>query len=127
MRRPGGSTSEPQLGRSKLLHPQFRICSFNAPSFCPWHSRLGITMREPIASQFISRRRLLWLAAMAAAVAAPASTLPMSDARAQSDQAPAAEPATPKKKAKSKTKTKKTAPGHTIAPPANPPATPKQQ
>ena len=55
-------------------------------------------MSEPIASQFISRRRLLWLAAMAAAVASPASVLPTSDARAQTDQAPAAEPGAPKKK-----------------------------
>jgi hypothetical protein len=91
-------------------------------------------MSEPIASQFISRRRLLWLAAVAAAVATPASILPTSEASAQqSDQAPAAEPTTPKKKTKSKTetkpksKTKKTAPGDTTAPAANPPAAPKQQ
>jgi hypothetical protein len=84
-------------------------------------------MSEPIASQFISRRRLLWLAAMAAAIASPASMLPTSDARAQTDQAPAAEPAAPKKKTKTKTKTKKTTPGATTAPASNPPATPKQQ
>jgi hypothetical protein len=90
-------------------------------------------MSEPIASQFVSRRRLLWLAVIAAAIVTPASMLPMSDARAQTDQAPAAEPTTPKKKAKSKTeaktktKTKKTAPGDTTAPAANPPAEPKQQ
>jgi hypothetical protein len=83
-------------------------------------------MSEPIASQLISRRRLLWLAVMAAAIVAPASMLPMSDARAQTDQAPAAEPTTPKKKAKTKTKTKKTAPGDT-PPTANAPAAPKQQ
>jgi hypothetical protein len=59
--------------------------------------------------------------------------LPMSDARAQTDQVPAAEPTTPKKKAKSKTeaktktKAKKTTPGDTTAPAANPPAEPKQQ
>jgi hypothetical protein len=96
-------------------------------------SSLGITMSEPIASQLISRRRLFWLAAIAAATAAPASMLPTSDAYAQSDQAPAAEPTTPKKKTKSKTdtktksKTKKTMPGETTAPAANPPAAPKQQ
>jgi hypothetical protein len=78
----------------------------------------------------VSRRRLFWLAAVAAAIAAPAGILPMSDARAQSDQAPAAEPGTPKKKTKAKTttkaKTKKTTPGDTTAPEANPPAAPKQ-
>jgi hypothetical protein len=93
-----------------------------------------ITMSEPIASQFISRRRLLWLVALAAAVTTPPSVFQTSDARAQqSDQAPAAEPTTPKKKTKSRTdtktksKTKKTTPGDTTAPAANPPATPKQQ
>jgi len=49
---------------------------------------------------------------------------------AQSDQTPAAESTTPKKKAKSKsetrTKTKKTKPADTTAPAANPPAAPKQ-
>jgi hypothetical protein len=80
-------------------------------------------MVEPIASQIVSRRRLLWLAAMAAA--APATMLQVSDARAQSDQAPTAEPSTPKKKTKSKSKTKKTTPGDTMAPAANP--APKQQ
>jgi hypothetical protein len=82
------------------------------------------------ASQFISRRRLLWLAAMAAAIGTPVSILSTSDARAQTDQAPAAEPATPKKKTKSKTdktKTKKTKPADTMAPAANPPEAPKQQ
>ena len=69
---------------------------------------------------------------MAAAIAVPVSVLPMSDARAQSDQTPAAEPTTPKKKTKSKsekpkTKAKKTAPGDTMAPAANPPTAPKQQ
>jgi len=82
-------------------------------------------MSEPIASQFISRRRLLWLTAMAAAIASPASMLPASDARAQTDQDPAAEPAAPKKK--TKTKTKKTTPGAMTAPASNPPAAPKQQ
>jgi hypothetical protein len=85
-------------------------------------------MREPIASEFMSRRRLLWLAAMAVAIAVPASGLPVTDARAQTDQAPAAEPTAPKKKAKSKTdktksKTNKTMPSDT----ANPTAAPKQQ
>jgi len=68
---------------------------------------------------------------MVAAIAGPASMLPMSDARAQSDQAPASEPSTSKKKTKSKTETKtkakKTKPGDTMAPEANPPAAPKQQ
>jgi hypothetical protein len=87
-------------------------------------------MSEPIALQFISRRRLLWLAAMAAAIGTPVSMLPTSDAHAQTDRAPAAEPAAPKKKTKSKTdktKTKKTKPADTMAPAANPPAAPKQQ
>jgi hypothetical protein len=87
-------------------------------------------MSQPIALQFISRRRLLWLAAMAAAIGTPVSMLPTSDAHAQTDQAPAAEPATPKKETKSKTdktKTKKTKPADTMAPAANPPAAPKQQ
>jgi len=88
-------------------------------------------MNEPIASQFISRRRLLWLAAMAAAVATPASVALVSDAHAQTDQAPAADSTAPKKKTKSKTdktksKAKKTAPADT-APASNPPAAPKQQ
>jgi hypothetical protein len=85
-------------------------------------------MSEPIASQIVSRRRLLWFAAMAAATAVPASMLQVSDARAQSDQAPAAEPSTPKKKTKTegkpKSKTKKATPGDTMAPAANP--APKQ-
>jgi hypothetical protein len=80
-------------------------------------------MSEPIASQFISRRRLLWLAAMAAATASPMSVLPTSDARAQqSDQAPAAKPTAPKTDKKKTTK-KKAAPSDTKAPPA----APKQQ
>jgi hypothetical protein len=84
-------------------------------------------MSEPIASQFVSRRRLLSLAAVAAAIAAPVSVLPMSDARAQSDQAPAAEPTTPKKtKSKSDKPKKKTKPADTTAPATNPPAAPKQ-
>jgi hypothetical protein len=72
---------------------------------------------------------MFWLAAIAAALAMPATMLPASDARAQSDQAPAAEPTTPKKKTKSKTKskTKKTTPADTTAPAANPPTAPKQQ
>jgi hypothetical protein len=88
-------------------------------------------MSEEVRLPVISRRRLFWLAAMAAAIVAPASILPMSDARAQSDQAPAAEPSAPKKKTKTKTttktKTKKTTPGDTTAPEANPPAAAKQQ
>ena len=95
----------------------------------------GFAMSEPIKSQSISRRRLFWLAAIAAAVAAPATMLSTSDVRAQqSDQAPAAEPTAPKtgekkkKKTKTKTKTKKKAtPGATTAPASSPPTPPKQQ
>jgi hypothetical protein len=91
----------------------------------------GIAMSEEIRLPAVSRRRLFWLVAMVAAIAGPASMLPMSDARAQSDQAPASEPSTSKKKTKSKTETKtkakKTKPGDTMAPEANPPAAPKQQ
>ena len=81
-------------------------------------------MSEEVRLPAVSRRRLFWLAAMAATITAPATMLPMSDARAQSDQPAAAEPSTPKKKAKSKTKTKpkKTTPGDTMAPADNPPA-----
>jgi hypothetical protein len=87
-------------------------------------------MSEEARLRIVSRRRVFWLAAIAAALAMPATMLPTSDARAQSDQAPAAEPTTPKKKTKStksKSKTKKTAPADTTAPAANPPAAPKQQ
>jgi hypothetical protein len=88
-------------------------------------------MSEEVRLPVVSRRRLFWLAAMAATITVPAITLPLSDARAQTDQAPAAEPTTPKKKTKSKTKTKtktkKAAPGDTTAPAANPPAAPKEQ
>lgn len=48
-------------------------------------------MSEEVQLSVVSRRRLFWLGAIAAAIAAPASILPMSDARAQTDQAPAAE------------------------------------
>jgi hypothetical protein len=86
-------------------------------------------MSEELRLSIVSRRRMFWLAAIAAALAMPTTMLPASDARAQSDQAPAAEPTTPKKKTKSKTKskTKKTTPADTTAPTANPPAAPKQQ
>jgi hypothetical protein len=80
-------------------------------------------MSEQIKSQIISRRRLFWLAAIVP-LAAPATMLSTSDARAQqSDQAPAAEPTTPK--TKEKKKKKKT--GATTAPGSSPPAPPKQQ
>src|SRR4029077_4180267 len=50
--------------------------------------RQETTMSEQIKSQIISRRRLFWLAAIAVALAAPATMLSTSDARAQqSDQA----------------------------------------
>jgi len=86
-------------------------------------------MSEPIKSQFISRRRLFWLAVTAAALAAPATMLSTSDVRAQqSDQAPAAEPTAPKTGEKKKKKTKKKAtPGATTAPASSPPTPPKQQ
>jgi hypothetical protein len=84
-------------------------------------------MSEEGRLHIVSRRRVFWLAAIAAALATPATMLGASDARAQSDQAPAAEPTTPKKQTKSKTKTKKTKPADTMAPAANPPAAPKQQ
>jgi hypothetical protein len=86
-------------------------------------------MSEELRLSIVSRRKMFWLAAIAAALAMPATMLPASDARAQSDQAPAAEPTTPKKKTKSKTKskTKKTTPADTTAPAANPPTAPKQQ
>lgn len=89
-------------------------------------------MSEEVRLPIVSRRRMFWLATLAA-LAVPATMLPAFDACAQSDQAPAAEPTAPKKKTKSKTdtkpksKTKKTTPGDTTAPAANPPAAPKQQ
>jgi len=85
-------------------------------------------MSEEARLPIVSRRRVFWLAAIAAALAMPATMVPASDACAQSDQAPAAEPTAPKKKTKSKTKskTKKTTPADTTAPAANPPAAPKQ-
>jgi hypothetical protein len=89
-------------------------------------------MSEEVRLPIVSRRRMFWLAALAA-LAVPATMLPALDARAQSDQAPAAEPTAPKKNTKSKTdtkpksKTKKTTPGDSTAPAANPPAAPKQQ
>src|ERR1700738_2141040 len=93
--------------------------------------RQGTTMSEQIKSQIISRRRLFWLAAIAVALAAPATMLSTSDARAQqSDQAPAAEPTAPQSKAKKKKKKKKkkkATPGTTTAPASSPPAPPKQQ
>jgi hypothetical protein len=90
--------------------------------------RQETTMSEQIKSQIISRRRLFWLAAIAVALAAPATMLSTSDARAQqSDQAPAAEPTAPKSKAKKKKKKKKATPGATTAPASSPPAPPKQQ
>ena len=84
----------------------------------------GIAMSEPIKSQSISRRRLFWLAAIAAAVAAPATMLSTSDARAQqSDQAPAAAPTAPKTEEKKKKKKTKAAPGASTAPASSPPKT----
>jgi hypothetical protein len=87
-------------------------------------------MSEEARLPVVSLRRVFWLAAIAAAVAVPVALLRASDARAQSDQAPATEPTTPKKKTKStksKSKTKKTIPADTTVPAANPPAAPKQQ
>ena len=88
-------------------------------------------MSEQIKSPIISRRKLFWLVAIAEALAAPATMLSTSDARAQqSDQAPAAEPTAPKSKAKKKKKKKKkkkATPEATTAPASSPPAPPKQQ
>jgi hypothetical protein len=87
----------------------------------------GIAMSEQIKLPIISRRKVFWLAAIAAALAAPATMLSTSNARAQqSDQAPAAEPTAPKTKEKKKKK-KQAAPKATTAPASNPPAPPKQQ
>ena len=90
-------------------------------------------MSEQIKSPIISRRKVFWLAAIAAAFTAPATMLLTSNARAQqSDQAPAAEPTAPKTGQKKKKKKKKDAtPGATTAPATSPPKTapapPKQQ
>jgi type IV secretory pathway VirB10-like protein len=85
-------------------------------------------MSEEVRLPGVSRRRLFWLAAAATAIAAPVIMLPMSDARAQSDQAPTTEPTAAKKtKSKSDKTKKKTKPADTMAPAANPPAAPKQQ
>jgi hypothetical protein len=82
-------------------------------------------MSKQIKSQLVSRRRLFWLAATTVALATPVAAFMTSNARAQTDQAPGAEPAAPKKK--TKTKTKKTTPGAMNAPAGNPPSAPKQQ
>ena len=67
----------------------------------------GIVMSEQIKSPIISRRKVFWLAAIAAAFTAPATMLLTSNARAQqSDQAPAAEPTAPKTGQKKKKKRK---------------------
>ena len=94
----------------------------------------GIAMSEQIKLPIISRRKVFWLAAIAAALVAPATMLPTSNARAQqSDQAPAAEPTAPKtgEKKKKKKKKKEATPGATTAPassqPKMAPAQPKQQ
>ena len=91
--------------------------------------RQGIAMNKEIKSPIISRRKVFWLAAIAAALAAPATMLSTSNARAQqSDQAPAAEPTAPKTGEKKKKKKKKKAtPGSMTAPASTPPAPPKQQ
>jgi hypothetical protein len=81
-------------------------------------------MTDTTKSQFLSRRRVFWLAL--AAVAAPAATLALSDAHAQSDQTPpAADTTAPKKKTKTKSKTKKTKPATSTDPAAAPAAAPK--
>jgi hypothetical protein len=111
--------------RAAIEAPEFRGLFIPVLSLLPLGcSAQGDTMSERIKSQIISRRRLFRLAAVTAAIAAPAIMLSTSDARAQTDQAPAAEPAAPKKK--TKTKTKKTTPGAMTAPASNPPAAPKQ-
>ena len=89
-------------------------------------------MSEQTKLPTISRRKVFWLAAIAAALGAPATILTTSDTRAQqSDQAPAAEPTAPKSGEKKKKKKKKATPGATTAPASNQPtmapAQPKQQ
>jgi hypothetical protein len=86
--------------------------------------RVGDNMSSEIKLQIISRRRVFWLAV--AALAAPAVTLVLSEARAQSDQAPA-DPAAPQKKTKKKAdaKTKKTKPATATDPATTPAAAPK--
>jgi hypothetical protein len=82
-------------------------------------------MNEEIKLPIISRRKVFWLATIAAALAAPATMLITSNARAQqSDQAPASEPTAPKTGEKKK---KKATPGATTAPASSPAAAPKQQ
>jgi predicted lipid-binding transport protein (Tim44 family) len=78
-------------------------------------------MTEEIKSQIISRRRVFWLAA---AVLAMPATLALSDARAQSDQTPAADTTAPKKKSKKTTtsKAKKAKPAEAATDPAAAPA-----
>jgi hypothetical protein len=78
-------------------------------------------MSEPIAPQFISRRRLLWLAALAAAAPATLLSTPGTFAQ-QNDQAPSAAPAAPKAAEKKKKKKKDAG-----TPAGAPPAAPKQQ
>ena len=113
------------------LTEQFRPRSFAACALSPSGLRQGIAMNEEIKSPIISRRKVFWLAAIAAALAAPATMLSTSNARAQqSDQAPAAEPTAPKtgeKKKKKKEKKKKASPGSMTAPASTAPAPPKQQ
>jgi predicted lipid-binding transport protein (Tim44 family) len=81
-------------------------------------------MTQEIKSQIISRRRVFWLAA---AVLAMPATLALSDARAQSDQTPAADTTAPKKKSKTTTtsKAKKAKPATATDPAAAPAAAPK--
>jgi hypothetical protein len=78
-------------------------------------------MTDEVKSLIVSRRRVFWLAG--AVIAAPASFLATSGARAQSDQAPAAAPTAPKKT--TKTKTKKAKPAKATDPANSPPAAPK--
>jgi hypothetical protein len=78
-------------------------------------------MTEEIKSQIISRRRVFWLAA---AVLAMPATLALSDARAQSDQTPAADTTAPKKKSKT-TKTSKAKKAKPADPAPAPAAAPK--
>jgi hypothetical protein len=69
----------------------------------------------------ISRRGMFWLAV--AAIAAPAATIALSDAHAQSDQTPATDTTAPKKKSKTTKAKTKTKPA--TDPASAPAATPK--
>jgi|SRR6185437_6333076 hypothetical protein len=118
LEQPGPVPSKARYNNSGFIH------STALASIVRGITHRGTIMSEPIAPQFISRRRLFWLAAVAASIAAPATMLSASDALAQqNDQAPAAAPAAPKAKENKKKAKKK----NTTPPASNPPDAPKQQ